>query len=50
MRRPTPSMLLDHREAGSAEACDHGAPHVCTDGLGLPVDDVLPDSEFPQFG
>jgi ectoine hydroxylase-related dioxygenase (phytanoyl-CoA dioxygenase family) len=27
----------------------NGAPHVCTDDLGLTVGEVLPDSEFPRF-
>jgi hypothetical protein len=32
-----------------AETRYNGAPHVCTDDLGLTVGEVLPDSEFPRF-
>ena len=32
-----------------AETRFNGAGHVCTDGLGLTVGEVLPDEEFPRF-
>lgn len=32
-----------------AETRYDGAPHVCTDGLGLEIGQVLPDAEFPRF-
>ncbi len=32
-----------------AETQYSGSPHVCTDGLGLTVGEVLPDNEFPRF-
>jgi ectoine hydroxylase-related dioxygenase (phytanoyl-CoA dioxygenase family) len=33
-----------------AETRYNGAPHVCTDNLGLTVGQILPDDEFPRFG